>query len=927
MSCVNRSSKEFKFLAERNNLSINALELITHKYWLENKTEDYFPSDVYIQAQLGKIPYEEPSKPVRDLWEMKYKEPQTFKTLEALEDARKEALRYFPEEAVTYHMDFKDNFVMIVRKPIAKMSLSVSDLTGKSSHDEQELADYDLITGNIIQELNNNRNFAAAENLKRQVKNTQLENTIDAIDKVAKSGKWDENTLQQLNNLTNNIKDGKVTFKRFPGRVHEAYRKMAGGVAAGAWLLFARDGRTMEEKSRTLTPKERYAREEADKPGQEKALVACAKAAGVWYEDASIPVKGMEHKKNLDGGEAMIYAKDAHTYRKLISNDYFITPQLMLDRIVIHNALSPAKLTLQGFTQDNEGNLLFIVDQPIVEGITPTKDEINDLASLLKLEKHPRISGNTFISKDGTLYVSDLHDENVIKNANGDSIIIDTEARLNTPDLGKEGTYIPDNSLEYTDEASEFDSLQMSISSPQTFTFKDGTTVKAPFKPNYQQVDALNAMDEFIKSDRTSMTLSGYAGTGKTSLMEMLAQKMDKQHKPIMFCASTNKAAAVLKERVSKSGFDAFTLNKVFGIAVEVDPNQSYNAKNLVNKLKDVDILAGTTIIIDEASMINEENYDILNSIAQRNGLKIIYVGDAAQLAPVNETKISKVFRDQNHEVRTLSIVERTGDNAILKEATALRDDEALSGESSFNSKGQGVAYIKNTNVKEREAIIRRFIPELRSNPNYFRILAYTNAAVSNYNTQVRQLLGYNDSVPRVGEPITGYANWGYIWDRNGGKYRFINSEAYKVIKVESPRNARITLPEGTTVTMQAIPITLENSLGERDTFNFMDIKGNQENRAAATQLAQLKSELWSKARKSTGETKSKILQQINEIDKFLFVNDNITEGKRTLQAKVFDFGYAMTVHKSQGSTFTHVLMDDVDINKAKGERNTGIGA
>ena len=146
MSCVNRSSKEFKFLAERNNLSINALELITHKYWLENKTEDYFPSDVYIQAQLGKIPYEEPSKPVRDLWEMKYKEPQTFKTLEALEDARNEALRYFPEEAVTYHMDFKDNFVMVVRKPIAKMSLSVSDLTGKSSHDEQELADYDLIT-------------------------------------------------------------------------------------------------------------------------------------------------------------------------------------------------------------------------------------------------------------------------------------------------------------------------------------------------------------------------------------------------------------------------------------------------------------------------------------------------------------------------------------------------------------------------------------------------------------------------------------------------------------------------------------------------------------------------------------------------------------------------------------------------------------
>lgn len=635
MSCVNRSSKEFKFLAERNNLSINALELITHKYWLENKTEDYFPSDVYIQAQLGKIPYEESSKPVRDLWEMEYKEPQIFKTLEALEDARREALRYFPEEAVTYHMNFKDNFVMIVRKPMARLSLNISDLTGKDSNDGQEQEDFNLVI--------------------------------------------------------------------------KAFSKEQG-------------------------------------------------------------------KRNKDS--------------------------------------------------------------------------------------------------------------------------------QNIPSI-----------------------LQMSISSPQTFTFKDGTTVKAPFKLNYQQVDALNAMDEFIKSDKTSMTLSGYAGTGKTSLMEILAQKMDKQHKPIMFCASTNKAAAVLKERVSKSGFEAQTLNKVFGITVEVDANQAYNAKNLVNKLKDVDIPYSTTIIIDEASMINEENYRILNDIAKRNGLKIIYVGDAAQLAPVNETKISKVFRDQGHDVRTLSIVERTGDNAILKEATALRENKVLSGESSFNAKGQGVAYLKASNQQEKEAVIARFVPKLKENPNYFRILAYTNAAVANYNTKVRQLLGYNDSTPRVGEPITGYANWGYIYDRNGGKYRFINSEAYKVVKVESPRNARISLPDGSSVTMQAIPITLENSMGEKDTFNLMDIKDNQENRRIATQLAQMKSQLWNKARGLSGKAKAQILQQINAIDEFLFVNDNITEGNRTLQAKVFDFGYAMTVHKSQGSTFTHVLMDDVDIDKARDERNSsGIG-
>ena len=51
-----------------------------------------------------------------------------------------------------------------------------------------------------------------------------------------------------------------------------------------------------------------------------------------------------------------------------------------------------------------------------------------------------------------------------------------------------------------------------------TFTFEDGTKVNAPFKLNAQQEAALNAMDAFVKSGDTSMTLSGYAGTGKTSI-------------------------------------------------------------------------------------------------------------------------------------------------------------------------------------------------------------------------------------------------------------------------------------------------------------------------------------------------------------------------------------------------------------------------
>ena len=62
---------------------------------------------------------------------------------------------------------------------------------------------------------------------------------------------------------------------------------------------------------------------------------------------------------------------------------------------------------------------------------------------------------------------------------------------------------------------------------------------------------------------------------------------------------------------------------------------------------------------------------------------------------------------------------------------------------------------------------------------------------------------------------------------------------------------------------------------------------------------------------------KLKCLEKINSIDNFLFVNDNVYDQYGVLiQAKVIDFGYAHTIHKSQGSTFTHVLINDDDINR-----------
>ena len=1167
MGCVNKSSKEFKDIAARNNLADNTLELITHKYWLETGNETLFPTDVYIQAQLGNSYYQESGQSVRELWQRMYNSPQEFHSLNQLQAARKEASRFFPQSAIVHYKNAKGNYMLSVKRPVEQANYSkneflkeldnggwetidldsdndnrdyrtlddVQKLFNKLNTDRtsQALADkvfkiaenlnltiefgkperetiggryvktnyilynkrvmenpiydnmkpriilhelihavsmYAISNGNedeetidlefvnwkkpkelekfrteinsIYQDLKNNsilkgeygtknvfefvaelanpvfrgkiqeidkqtkakrpfwsrildafksllgihtsdtyyqRSMNALDKAlnafdidtymryngirsyfrKEVVNNTinqqnqrynnksteQLDKSLDTIRSVIKSGKWTSESLTVLDNLIKDIENGKVTYKRFP---QEASRGMYQGGTANATASILLSSNESSSGNASLSVSERYERDKRQQPIQERIIESWAKAKSIWHDNLDT-INGKE--LFAEGGEAKVFANDGDTkVIKILSTEYFITPQFALDRITLHNTLFPeAALKITGFGRNSKGEFQFLVEQPFIQGTPATQAEIDRFITKAGFTKSTKDKGNTFITDD--LYVSDLHDENVIKTPNGNLIVIDADLRLNTPELNRNGKYMINNDIVSIQESSindfinsmskeqlddeislikqesaDYDLINDIKSEPehsgkpipQDFTFADGTKVNAPFKPNAQQVDALNEMDRFMKSNETSMTLSGYAGTGKTSLMEIIAEKGRKQHRPVVFCASTNKAAAVLNERVSKAGFKAATLNKVFGISVEVDSNSNtYNARNLVNVLRDADIMPGTTVIIDEASMINEENYNILNNIAKQNSLKIIYVGDSAQLAPVNEDKISKVFRNGDGKVITLTQVERTDDNAILKEATDLRNGNPLSGISSFNGKGEGVAYISPNHQDEINNVVAHYVKGLKLDPNYFRILAYTNKAVSAYNNQVRELLGYTSPIPQVGEPMTGYTNWGYNWKTKS--YRFINSESYKVSKVDKPHKITTSLNDGTAVTMEAIPLTLEDPVGNVDTFDFIDIKSNPSNLQAAIQLANEKKMLWAKAKHAVGrDAKAKIYQRINFIDNFLFVNDNIEDSNHNLlQAKTIDFGYAMTVHKSQGSTFTNVLMDDVDISRA----------
>lgn len=1116
MGCVNKSSKEFKDLAARNNLADNTLELITHKYWLETGNETLFPTDVYIQAQLGNTQYQESGKSVRELWRKMYSTPQEFHSLSELQAARKEASRFFPQSAIVHYRNAIGNYMLSVKRPVEQANYDKDDFFNEfdnigSMRDVKKLnldiRENQTYTISKVQELYNqfnddrtskalaNKVFNIAKDLGIEVSFNEslpfgtmgrytnsntitykksflerdimtnkkasiiLHEVLHSISMYALSNKTENwkrpETLQEfrteINSLYQDLKNNSLlkgergvvdvfefvaefanpvfrskiqeidkqnkSNKSFWSRILDAFKSLLGlhtsdtyyqrsmnaldkalnafdidtymrynGIKSqlrkevanntinqtnqrlenkklvkydkaikSAGRLFLQIYRSLQEgeqkyrrenERKTNEGKSLRERDYEEAARQQRQLLDWAERNHQLIYEPNDYYDDIFNDQSLHGTESKVWIDQKKgVVIKNVSPNHYQNIKALLDRIAIHNIAFPSTaMTLKKIGTSDKG-ISLIIEQPLIEDSDniPTLQEIqNYMTNTLGFTLSKGKGINAEYTKDGYL-VTDIRPENVIKQPDGSLAVIDCFAKFEDESMGNNimgdvenqaqrfidsmsSSQLKDETDLIKQESADYDLVNgiepkpehSGKAVPQDFTFADGTKVQAPFKPNVQQIDALNEMDRFMKSDETSMTLSGYAGTGKTSLMEMIAQKGKKQYRPVVFCATTNKAAAVLNERVSKAGFKAATLNKVFGISVEVDSkSNTYNARNLVNVLKDADITPGTTVIIDEASMINEENYGILNNIAKQNDLKIIYVGDSAQLAPVGEDKISKVFRNGEGKVITLTQVERTDDNAILKEATELRNGNPLFGISSFNDKGEGVAYISPNHQDEINNIVAHYVKGLKHNSNYFRILAFTNKAVSAYNNQVRELLGYTSPIPQVGEPMTGYNNWGYEWKTKS--YRFINSESYKVSKVDKSHKITTNLNDGTAVTMEVTPLTLEDSLGNIDTFNFIDIKSNPSNLQAAIQLANEKKMLWAEAKHAVGkDAKAKIYQRINFIDNFLFVNDNIEDSNHNLlQAKTIDFGYAMTVHKSQGSTFTNVLMDDVDISRA----------
>ena len=181
---------------------------------------------------------------------------------------------------------------------------------------------------------------------------------------------------------------------------------------------------------------------------QEAVIEQWAKAVGLWTESVEEVLSQSLGEQIAEGGEAIVYDHGT-TLIKSIGLDYFIQPVFALDRISLHNTYFPeTRLFVLGFGRDKRGEFKIIVEQPFIDGQPVSDEEIATYMRQMGFElKNPR--NWTYATPD--IYLSDMHDENVIRSKHSDTIfVVDCDIRINTPELRQEGTRILSTRVKFT---------------------------------------------------------------------------------------------------------------------------------------------------------------------------------------------------------------------------------------------------------------------------------------------------------------------------------------------------------------------------------------------------------------------------------------------------------------------------------------------
>lgn len=408
---------------------------------------------------------------------------------------------------------------------------------------------------------------------------------------------------------------------------------------------------------------------------------------------------------------------------------------------------------------------------------------------------------------------------------------------------------------------------------------------------NIQQQEAKGLILKYINNPIGTFGLLGAGGTGKTYLITSIENSDD-----FLFLAPTNKAVNVLRNSLRRNGIlkpNVKTIDSYFKFKIIKDENNQSQYSYSTPKIEDIP----DVIVVDEVSMLRNKHVDLLLNITEKKAL--ILIGDDMQIPPVltdgekeDEVRNDKGFRVSKaftvmDKTYTLTVQNRQKESSdLFKLINAFRENMS-----------KPINYKRMATIKANGQDIKFLYQHSQELNN---IIKENDCVAVSFKNMTTDLFNYKIGMIKSNDPSYNFKkiNEGdyVVFDKfyRNGDVTFYTSEKVKVNKIQMDIvSIEVPFYEKPITHIQDFAIC-ENEIG----FNKIVWLKNDELRKKVYQKVYNKRNSLIELMNLGDAQVKKDLIKLNT-----FYNDFLN-GFAKLKKP-----YAITSHKSQGSTFDHVII------------------
>lgn len=387
--------------------------------------------------------------------------------------------------------------------------------------------------------------------------------------------------------------------------------------------------------------------------------------------------------------------------------------------------------------------------------------------------------------------------------------------------------------------------------------------------------------------------LRGPAGTGKTTLLKYIVLGGLKLGLRVLVTSFTHKACGVLREKfegLHKFGVkppEPRTLHSLLNLTPK---KAAYGEPETFVQKRQPDFRDIDLIIIDECSMLGADLMNFIEKDIKNSGMNVLFAGDPYQLRPVGEVKLSKSFKTEK-VFKLTEVVRHTG--PILDLATSVRSQKV----SSFFREGKTEDSEVHVHFS-KEAQRRRWLQELQEgDPDNTVMLCFTNDNRRKFNALARATL-YGKEAPRFMKGDTVLSLSPIVSPE---------PDQYGMEEIMYPNNCDIKITGEPVLHEMFQPVHGVNLVVRA--WELPTAEGTIYVLADHAEEGKFK-----KAFQALGKSIAEEVAKAQETGKF----EDVRKAKARWSNEYFplkkffadvDFRYAITIHKSQGSTYKTVFV------------------